>query len=150
MTTADFTIKAISAAEARPHRLTILRPGQEIQTVTYANDESEDSGHFAIVCGGEVAAVGSVLRDSLPSDDKPRAWRLRGMATYPNFQRQGFASVLVQTCIEHAAKQGAEVIWCNARSHVTELYEKFGFSKHGEEFEIPEAGLHYMMVKSLT
>jgi len=76
-------------------------------------------------------------------------YRLRGMATHPNFRRQGFASELMNTAFEYLTKLECDILWCKARVVALDYYEFMGFNKIGDVFEIEGIGPHYFMYKAL-
>jgi hypothetical protein len=39
--------------------------------------------------------------------------------------------------------------WCNARAGSFGFYERFGFRRDGEPFELPDIGPHYRMFSLL-
>jgi hypothetical protein len=40
-------------------------------------------------------------------------------------------------------------MWCHARVSARVFYEKLGFATLGDEFVLPVAGPHYVMIKDL-
>ena len=41
------------------------------------------------------------------------------------------------------------LVWCNARVKAIDFYKKQGFTIHGDKFDIPLIGAHYMMYKPI-
>ena len=72
-------------------------------------------------------------------------WRIRGMATLPMKRGQGHGARLLGAILAHIKAKGGDLIWCNARVVALGYYEKFGFRREGDAFEIPGAGPHYVM-----
>ena len=79
------TLKHITAQEARPHRQEILRKGQPSESVTYAKDDNPETMHFAIAEGDKILAIASLEHEPFPLNGES-AWRMRGVATYPEAQ----------------------------------------------------------------
>ena len=73
------------------------------------------------------------------------AYRLRGMATLPDAQRQGAGRAVLALCREHARAHGSALLWCNARVGALAFYRREGFVSVGERFEIEGIGPHYVM-----
>ena len=71
------------------------------------------------------------------------------MATLEKFRRQGIASALLREAFEKIKKEGAEMVWCNAREIALDLYLNLGMEIASEEFDIPGIGPHYLMKKAL-
>ncbi|MAE73565.1 MAG: GNAT family N-acetyltransferase, partial [Bdellovibrionaceae bacterium] len=42
---------------------------------------------------------------------------------------------------------GCDKLWCNARTSAVPLYDRAGFTKIGDEFEIDPIGPHFLMVR---
>lgn len=88
---------------------------------------------FIIDHGGEVffarigdAVVGTVAMIRLGDD----SFELAKMAVAPAFQGKGISNLLMQACIDHAAKEGASkiILESNTRQAAAiSLYRKFGF-----------------------
>lgn len=72
-------------------------------------------------------------------------YRLRGMATDPEFQGQGAGSQLLVKGNEILSEKKVPVWWCNARISAAGYYEKAGLSQLGEPFEIEPIGMHKVM-----
>jgi len=144
------TLKKITALEARPHRQAILRPGQPVETVIYKGDDAPSSAHFALLIDDEILAIATLVQDTFPLNGEKNAWRMRGVATYPHAQKRGYGSMLIQASIDYALSKGGKYIWCNARNAALVFYNRNGFTQHGEKFEIPGAGFHYMMYKKIA
>ena len=140
------TLKHITAQETRPHRQEILRKGQPPETVIYAKDDNLETIHFAIAEGDEILSIASLEHEPFPLNGKS-AWRMRGVATYPEARGRGYGAMLVQASIDHALSKGSKYIWCNARIAAIPFYTASGFTQHGEEFDIPGAGPHSMMYR---
>ena len=142
-------IKEITAQETRPHRQAILRPEQPPETVIYAKDDDPETMHFAVFEGNEILAIASLEYDPFPLNGKP-AWRMRGVATYPEARGRGYGAMLVQASVDHVLSKGEKYIWCNARIAALPFYAASGFKQYGEKFNIPGAGIHYMMYREIA
>lgn len=143
-------LKRVTAAETRPHRQTILRPGQPPETVVFAKDDDPESVHFAVFVDDEILAVASLANEAFPLTGETLAWRMRGVGTYPQARGSGYGTRLIQACIEHTQSKGGKYIWCNARVVALSFYTANGFEQRGDPFDIPGAGLHYLMYKKIS
>lgn len=116
----------------------MLRPHQtEAELAAHEPTEVFAVGAF---CGRRLIAVGLIGREGGPG-----AWRVRGMATEPAMRGRGAGTLVLGALVEHAIKHGARRVWCNARTRAVSLYERAGFRKVSEEFELPEIGPHFVM-----
>lgn len=147
-------VRSITAAETRPLRAEILRPGQPPESLTLYGDDVPGSFHAGAFVDGELVSVATVYAEPMPVTpdarvDANNAFRLRGMATRANLQGQGLGRAVLERCIEHVREARAEVLWCNARVGALGFYERLGFRTLGAEFEIEGIGLHFVMWKEV-
>jgi predicted GNAT family N-acyltransferase len=142
-------IHPITAEETIPLRWAILRAGLLRETSIFPNDEADTSRHFGAFADGELVGVATIHRAPMPGAPDPTAYQVRGMATVEKVRGAGAGGLLLAACLEEAQHAGASQIWCNARSPAAGFYEKHGFVRLGDVFEIPTAGPHYQMARSL-
>ncbi len=77
------------------------------------------------------------------------AMQLRGMAIDTAFQRQGVGHELLLEAERIVAAKGINLIWANCRTPAVGFYRKHGWTAISEEFEIPTAGPHVKMIRTL-
>jgi GNAT superfamily N-acetyltransferase len=78
-------------------------------------------------------------------DGEPGGWRIRGMATAPGARGKGAGAAVLDALLAYALAQGAQRIWCNARTPARSLYERAGLRVVSDEFELPDIGPHLLM-----
>jgi GNAT superfamily N-acetyltransferase len=139
--------RAVDAVVVRPLRGEVLRPGQPPDQLVFPGDDEPETLHVAVVSGGRVLGVASVMRDAHPREPHPGDWRIRGMASRPEMRGRGIGAVLLARCEAHAREHGGARLWCNARAAARGFYECAGFTAEGEVFDIPPIGAHYLMGK---
>lgn len=142
-------IRPITSAEARTVRLLVLRPGLPPESARLEHDDDSGTRHFGAFEGARLVGVATFFPEPCPLRPGPRAWRLRGMATLADMQRRGGGRGLVTEGVRGARADHAELMWCNARVSARGFYEQLGFATLGDEFELPVAGPHYVMIKDL-
>ena len=142
-------IRPITSVEARTVRLPVLRPGLPPESAILDHDDDPRTRHFGAFDGAKLVGVATFFPEPCPVRPGPRAWRLRGMATFPEMQGRGGGSSLVAEGLRVARADNAELMWCNARVSARGFYEKLGFATVGNEFVLPVAGPHYVMIKDL-
>ena len=142
-------IRPITAAEARTVRHPVLRAGLPPESAILDHDNDPGTRHFGAFHGTRLVGVATFFAEPCPSRPGRRAWRLRGMATLEEMQHRGGGSSLVAEGIRAARADDAELMWCNARVSARGFYEKLGFATLGDEFVLPVAGPHYVMIKDL-
>ena len=145
----DVEVRFISAAETRPVRAAILRPGRPPETLIYPEDGDEEAAHFGAYARGELVGVASLYHRTLPGEDDPNAWQLRGMATLESVRGRGYGKMILDACIEHVSRKRGSVLWCNARKGAVGFYEASGFKIVGEEFDVPDIGAHFVMLRRM-
>jgi GNAT superfamily N-acetyltransferase len=157
-------IRPITAAETRPLRAEVLRPGQRPDTLVYPGDDDPDALHvgaFDLGPDGMARLVGIATvhpepppeahRGPIPEDayDYGAAFRLRGMATLPGVRGAGHGRALLDACFEHVRDRAGAYLWCNARLVAVGFYERMGLVPVGDEFEIEGIGPHYVMWRAV-
>lgn len=145
-------VRPVAAAETRPLRSEVLRPGQPPADLVYPGD---DVGfHAGAYVDGGLVGIATVYPEPMPLDpeaglDPQNAFRLRGMATRAGLQGRGIGRAVLGRCIEHVREADADVLWCNARVGALGFYERLGFRTLGDEFDIAGIGAHYVMWKDV-
>ncbi|HEX7880443.1 MAG TPA: GNAT family N-acetyltransferase [Candidatus Eisenbacteria bacterium] len=144
-------IRAISAAETRPLRQAVLRPHQRVEELVYPGDDDPRTHHLGAFDGGRLVGIASIYVEPMVAmpDAGPTDWRLRGMATAPEMRGTGLGGALLEACIEHSRNHGGTRLWCNARVPAAGFYLRYGFVVHGEEFDLPGIGPHYLMSRRI-
>lgn len=142
----------VDAAAVQPWRHAWLRPMQPVSGACFDGDTADDTGHFVIRQADTVVAIGSIFRQA---DERvtlapiAEQWRLRGMATHPQHQNRGLGGVVLAAAMDWARDHDAGVVWCNARTPAAGFYRRHGFAAVGDEFQLPDIGPHYLMLRQL-
>lgn len=76
---------------------------------------------------------------------KGQGYRLRGVATHPDYLGMGFGKQLISFCVARLKEKNVDYLWCNARQIAYPFYTKIGFEFLSDEFEIQGIGLHREM-----
>lgn len=145
-----YTIKAVPLEVIIPLRHKVLRAGKPISECTYQEDAVEGCFHVASFDGDKVVGIASFYPESHSYEPSGKAWRLRGMATDPDYRKQGVGARLLEEGLRICSQRGGEVIWCNARTQAIPFYSKLNFVIKGDEFQLPGIGPHYFMSKTLV
>jgi GNAT superfamily N-acetyltransferase len=135
-----FDVRPVEPALTRPLRQRVLRPHESLAELA----SHEPPGVHAVggFAGDELIAVGFVCPDGEPGE-----WRVRGMATAPEYRGRGAGAAILEQLVDHARAQGATRVWCNARTPALGLYERAGFERESDEFQIPGIGPHFVMAR---
>lgn len=140
----DVRIGVVEPKQLHPLRLRVLRPGQPPSSVDHDYDYFAETIHVAAVDATNEVVACATLYPEDTSDGRP-AWRLRAMATAPEVRGKGYGAKALRFGMQLARERGATLLWCNARSGAVWFYERLGFVKTSEEFEIPPIGPHFTM-----
>lgn len=135
-------LKPVSAAATRPLRQKVLRPHQRPEEIVMPGDDGPQALHAGVFADGALVAVGSVFPDPQAPD---AAWRVRGMATDPDWQGRGAGRQVLGALLAHAWTNGGARVWCNARTTAAGFYLKAGLAQVGDVFELPNIGPHVVM-----
>jgi GNAT superfamily N-acetyltransferase len=139
-------IRLVEAEVVRPLRHAVLRPGATWDESVYPVDHLDDTLHLAVYDGDAVIGTATVFAE--PHDGRP-AWRLRGMAVADENRGQGVGSRLLAEVVEQVRRQGAGLLWCNARTAALPFYTRHGFTIVGEEFLAAHGVPHYLALLPL-
>jgi predicted GNAT family N-acyltransferase len=112
-------------------------------------DDTEGAFHLGTFADGRLVSVGSFFSMASPKIQFNRYYRLRAMATHPDFRGMHAGAELINYGAELLKNLGVEVLWCDARLTAVPFYEKLGFSKLPEVYDIPKIGPHHFMWKVL-
>lgn len=142
-------VKQINANDTRDIRHKVLRQGHPVESCTFSGDEDEQSFHLGAFENGKLISVASFYFERNDLFDEPNQYRLRGMATLKEHQRKGYSSELLKMAFPIIKQNFCTMLWCNARTQAVGFYQKVGFEKFGEEFDIVNVGPHFLMFKKL-
>lgn len=137
-------IQPIAAQQTHQLRHQILRPHQSLQEMEFPNDQAPYVFHLGAIQEGQIVGIVSVYPESQTGQIPSQDWRLRGMAVDLNLQGRGIGALLVKAVMDQCRTRGGGLLWCNARTPAVPFYEKLGFTKVGQEFEIEGIGPHFL------
>ena len=139
----------INATDTYDIRAHMLRPGLPKEESVWPRDEEEQTFHLGAFLEGKLCSVASFYFENNPVFEDENQYRLRGMATLPDYQGKGMSSELLKMAFPIIKQNFCSILWCNARTNATGFYQKVGFEKVGDEFEIPGIGPHVLMFKRI-
>lgn len=142
-------ISEITALETYAVRHAVLRKGKPIESCRFEGDDLATTKHFGLFENEELAGIVSVFESKSEIFDAEKQFQLRGMAVLDLHQKKGFGEKLLQAAENYIARESGELIWFNAREIAVGFYERNGYKKAGNLFEIPGVGPHFVMCKFL-
>lgn len=143
------TVKKITAEDCYLIRQKVLWQHKELSDCGIDIDQEEGAFHLGAYLEGKLLSIASFFvqkNNKLP--DKPQ-YRLRAMASMPEAQNKGCARALLAFAFKELDERKQSLLWCDAREVAIGFYEKLGFQKIGQPYEIPIIGTHYLMVKPI-
>lgn len=150
MTMIMMTTKEISSGETYVLRHLILWPHiKNTEDCTIDIDEREDAIHLGTFVGDRLISVCSLFAQKNSKIDSGKQYRLRAMATHPDFRGRNAGKMLVEFAVELLKSRDYDFLWCDAREVALGFYGKLGFEVVGDWYEVMDVGRHKTMVFSL-
>jgi GNAT superfamily N-acetyltransferase len=131
-------------------RRDILRPGESAEVTISSVDRHPDTTHFVAILNGRIVGVASSGPEAFPFENVGSAWRLRGLAVYPEYRRTGIGSSLLGALRSHLGECGCEFWWAYARSSALQTYLRVGFAAYGGQFDLPPTGPHNTIIMQIA
>jgi ribosomal protein S18 acetylase RimI-like enzyme len=131
-------IRRIAALDTIALRDAVLRPDLPPGGSRYPGDEAPETLHFGAFSDNTLVAVATLCREAMPGTQSTTSWRLRGMATLPEYRGRGLGRQLAQRCIAYAAEQSGTCVWCTSRVATVAFYRSIGFTECSDTFLLPE------------
>jgi GNAT superfamily N-acetyltransferase len=135
-------VRPVAVEQTRSLRRQVLRPHQTVAEL--AAHEPPDAFALGAFDSDRLVAVGLVGPEGEPGE-----WRVRGMATLPDFRGRGAGSAVLAGLLDHAREHGATAVWANVRRPARTLYERADMKVVSDQFELPDIGPHVVMRRPL-
>lgn len=108
-------------------------------------DRDPDAIHLGGFDNEKLVSVGSLFKVSSPKLTEQFQYRLRAMASDPDYRGKEFGKRLIEHAILVLKSKKVDVLWCDARIKAAGFYEKCGFTRKEEIYHIPKIGPHQFM-----
>ena len=133
----------------RKLRFEVLREplGMPYEDTLFSGDELPTTQHWLAYADDQpIGCLTLLIPDAAGavSGDGPIKVQLRGMAVLKQTQNHGIGSRMLDE-VHRLAIEKKWHLWCNARQAAVPFYAKNGWQVHGQPFDIPEIGPHYVM-----
>ena len=142
-------IKSISALETHAVRHPVLRPGLPRETCVFDGDQMSDTLHLGAFYENNIVGVVSLMNSPSYARAQVPNLQLRGMGVLNAERGKGIGAALVKAAETEARQQHINLIWMNARLIAVPFYQKMGYRIEGPQFDIPVAGPHHYMTKTI-
>ncbi len=132
-------------------RQVVLRPHQPGVVLAVAGADDPEAATMAALTGdGTAVSTACVVPEPPPEVlegvvPPGRSFRLRAMATAAAARDAGVGAAVLAVATGHVAGCGGSSLWCNARMAAVRFYERAGFRREGEVFEVESIGPHVVM-----
>jgi GNAT superfamily N-acetyltransferase len=143
---AGVTIAESTAAEVRPLRQLVLRPGRPIETTFISRDDDPATWHLAAREGDRLVGVMTLFADQSDRVALEPAERFRWMAVHPEWQGRGVGRALLHEAARRLRARGVRAMWAHGRDSAQGFYERFGFAVAGEGFIDPDTDVSHHIV----
>jgi len=141
-------VKQIQAEDCRVLRHLVLWPHlSSPDECTIDIDDSEGAFHLGVFSGDKLVGIASFFVQKNPQFSEEKQYRLRAMATHPDYRRVGIAKAIMEFAFKKLKSEGQTLLWCDARIVAIDFYKSLGMSVLGNQFEIPMIGYHFLMYK---
>ena len=137
-------ISKITLDQTLPLRSSVLRRNIPYSECIFPTDQTDGIFHLGYFVGERLVCIATFFSEDYPGFSSG-GFRLRGMATDPEFAGKGLGSALINFAINELTSKKASYIWCNARKAAVDFYKKLGFEIISPEFEVPGIGPHFDM-----
>ena len=137
--------RKINPEETYSIRHRVLRSNQALDDCKYPADFETNSFHLGAFLDHQLISVASFYHEVNPALNGEIQYRLRGMATLPDYRGKKAGSGLLFEGIEMIRKRKSDTFWCNARTTVSDFYKSLGMDEMGEVFDINPIGPHKLM-----
>jgi predicted GNAT family N-acyltransferase len=144
-------VRRISPRETYPLRFKVLWPHKHKEEwCSMEGDDAPEAFHLGVFTeDNKLISVGSFLQDVHPEFSGDNQFRLRAMATDPDYSGKGSGSLLLNEAFVILNQKHVQMLWCDARLKAVPFYEKLGFIRIGETYEKPNIGPHYLMYREI-
>ena len=111
------------------------------RTLSFFHRNIASGNHAAFLCEarGKIVATAGLSFFEMPPTGKlpcPKVAKLMNMYTIPAYRRRGIAHEMLRLAADYAREAGCGKIMLNASEMGRPLYEKFGFSRIPNEYEL--------------
>lgn len=137
-------IKFIDTTQTLLLRSLVLREGKPFEECFIDGDNDPGTFHLGDFRLQQLISVATFHKQSHP-DFPGTGYRLRGMATHPDFRNLGAGNQVLNFGIVYLRGLKANYIWCNARKVAYQFYLSIGFEFISDEFILEDIGAHRQM-----
>lgn len=143
-------IRHLNVEDIKAIRHQVLWPHLTEENCAIDADFLSDTFHLGVIKNGLVIATSTFVKESNSKFKSENQYRLRAMATLPDYRKLGIGKEIIMTGIDYLKNQKMDILWCDARIFATGFYKKIGFNSIGKTYEKPNVGPHKLMYIELN
>jgi predicted GNAT family N-acyltransferase len=139
-------VRTLHPDETKPLRHKVLWPHIEnTEDCVIDIDHRDDAIHLGAIEDGKIIGICSLFEMTSPKISDAKQYRLRAMATDPEVRGSGAGAAIVKEALDIVRTKGYDVLWCDARKVALGFYERMGFDRIDEWYEVRNIGPHQFM-----
>jgi ribosomal protein S18 acetylase RimI-like enzyme len=142
-------IQPISAKKTYAIRQLELRKGRPISDCVFEGDELPTTFHLEAILNEEQVGIVSAFKNKHPEFEFNNSYQIRGVAVSNHLQGNGIGKKLMEGIEQFLMEKKVSFLWLNARENAVPFYESIAYTLHGNAFNIPSIGIHYLYYKRL-
>lgn len=139
-------VRRVCAEDVIDIRHAVLRIGYPRETAYFDKDNLAATFHVGGFLDGKHVGVATFQREDYLGTE---GYRLRGMGVLPEAQSNGVGAEMLKFGENTLLEMGVNFCWCHARIGAIYFYAHNRWERIGDIFEVPDVGLHYIMLKHL-
>ena len=93
-----------------------------------SSEQDDQNIHLGGFIDGQLVTVASFHFERHPDITEENQFHLKGVATDPRYQKQGYMTELIQTALPMMKRNFTDVVWCEAKNSSKSFYEKLDFN----------------------
>ncbi len=138
--------KIITPELTKPLRHQVLWPHiADENNCTIDIDNRSDAIHLGTYDDERLVSILSLFQMDTPKLPDVKQYRLRAMATDPDYRGRGAGTLIVELAKYMIDDMGYDVLWCDARKVALGFYNRLEFQEIDEWYEVRNIGLHKLM-----
>ncbi|MEZ4799287.1 MAG: GNAT family N-acetyltransferase [Flavobacteriales bacterium] len=143
-------VRIINPSQTYDLRWRVLWPHKNVLNECFIDIDNEPGAfHLAVFDDKRIVSIGSFFRADSPKLEGENLYRLRAMATDPEYRGKGCGKLLLENAFDILKEKKCTSLWCDARVVAFGFYRSLGFKYLEEAYMIPIIGEHYFMWKPL-
>lgn len=138
--------KIILPVQTYPLRHQVLWPHIKLeQDCIITIDHRKEAIHLGVFIDDQLVSICSLFEMKNEKFSHKKQYRLRAMATHPEYRGQNAGRTLVEFAIKILQEKKYDILWCDAREVALGFYSKIGFRIEGDWYNVPNVGRHKTM-----